>query len=120
MIDMIDINSEKLIAYCVNKVTKGVRKQIKGYVKNIQNDISSSIKRIEYLVADFNGLLERTKYIRKDFEAVDMMLKESCDHKKMLLEMKILHNELRNKFIDFELLIIEMKQQNKIREMKHE
>jgi len=112
--------TEKFISYCVEKVTKGVRRQIKGYVKDIQNDIGWSAKRIESLVSDFNSLLERTKYIRKDFEAIDLMLKESSEHKKLLMEMKILHNELRDKFMDFELLIIEMKQEKKIRGMSNE
>ncbi len=107
------------INYFVEKITKGVRKQIKGYVVSIQNEIGWSVRRIESLVSDFNSLIDRTKYIRKDFEAIDLMLRESAFQKKLLLEMKNLHNELRDKFMDFQLLEIELKQKLEISKSKN-
>ena len=109
------INDDEIkIASLVEKITKGVKKQIKGYVKSIQEEIGYSVLRIESLTQDFNSLIDRTKYIRKYFESIDLMLSESADHKKMLVEMKNLHNEMRDKFMDFQLLEIEMKQKLKM------
>lgn len=98
------------ISYFVEKITKGVKKQIKGYVKNIQDEIAWSVRRVEHSVSDFNSLMERTKHIRKDFEAIDFMLKESADNKRLFLEMKILYQEMRNELIDLRLLETEIKQ----------
>ena len=101
------INNEINISYFVEKITKGVKKQIKGY---IQNEIAWSARRVENSVSDFNVLVQKTTHIRKDFEAIDFMLKESADNKKLFLEMKILYQEMRNELIDIRLLETEIKQ----------
>jgi len=108
---MSEISHEvKLIPFLVEKITKGIKKQMRGYVREIKEEIEWSKVRITSSIKDFEELLKISKDIRKDWAAVESMLREHEQHKKLMFEMRELHEELRNELMDMKLLNIEMKQ----------
>jgi hypothetical protein len=110
-------NKVQIIAHLVEKTMKGVRKQMRGYVREIKEEIEWSKVRITSSIKDFEELLKISKDIRKDWAAVESMLREHEQHKKLMFEMRELHEELRNELMDMKLLNIEMKQHLKGRSL---
>ena len=108
-----DIDQDKFIAYLVEKVTKGVRKQIKGYVQHIQEEINYSKQRIDYSLKDFENVYNRSKAIRADFEAFELLLDEGLKQKKLWIEIKRMLEETNNKLMDMNFLRIELENQLK-------
>lgn len=108
-----DNDQDKFIAYLVEKVTKGVRKQIRGYVQNIQNEINSTKQRVDYSLADFKDIYDRSKRIRADFEAFEIMLDEGLKQKKLWIESKKMIEETNDKLMDMNFLKIELENQLK-------
>lgn len=107
-------DENKLIAYLVEKVTKGVRKQLKGYVQRTQEDIEWSKRSVDSRIEEFNRLCEINRDMQKEWEVVKIMLEENARMKKMIAEMRILHEQVRNELMDMRLFQVELKQELKV------
>lgn len=107
---MLAEEKNRLISYLVEKVTKGVRKQIKGYVNHIQEQIDWAKSSVDARIEEFDRLCEINRKMQKDWESVEIMLDESARMRKMISEMRVLHEETRNELMDMHLLNIELKQ----------
>lgn len=100
----------KLIPFLIEKITKGVRKQLRGYVQHTQEEIMWSKRHVDNRIDDFERLMKTAFDMKKDWLAVEMMLREHEQNKKLILEMRMLHEEVRNQLMDMTLLTIELQQ----------
>lgn len=100
----------QIIAHLVEKTMKGVKKQMRGYVQQTRQEIEWSVRSIDSRIDDFERLIKTSIDMRKDWAAVEMMLREHEQNKKLMLEMRMLHEEVRNQLMDMTLLTIELQQ----------
>jgi hypothetical protein len=103
-----EIDFTSLIPYMVEKITKGVKKQLKGYVSRTQNEIedfcSNVERRINYRVKEFERLIEIGSKMEKDWAAVERMLRTNERNEKLFFDMQQIHNDLSNELMDIKLL----------------
>jgi ribosomal protein S17E len=107
----------KIIPFLVEKITKGVRKQLCGYTKKIKEEIKWSELFVKTHVDEFKQLLDKSWNLKKDWRAIEMMIQENEHNKKIVYEMQLLNQQIRDEFMDLKLLNIEMQQKLKIREV---
>lgn len=98
----------KLIGFLVEKVTKGVRKQIKGYEKEINEHIDRQVLGIKYEKEEFEALYEQSKNIRCDFHALEDMIEEGKNQRKNVILIKDCINQANNRLLDMNMLHDEM------------
>jgi len=101
-----------LIPFLVEKVTKGVKKQIKGCVRNIQNQIESHAHSVKYEAKRLEGVINNANKIQ-DWSAVSVMIQEHAQNKKLMYEMNKIHEDIRNEFLDIKLLLNEVELKTK-------
>lgn len=99
-----------MIGNLVEKITKGVRKQLRGCTTAIKEDLQSEYAMIQYKLQDWKMSLHTVELIRKDFYAVELMMKENAEYKKLYHEMRELHQQARDELIDLRLTHIKIKQ----------
>ena len=109
---------QKIIKYLIEKVTKGVRKQIKGYVKNITNQVDRRASYVGLIKDDFELLYEKSKNLRADFTALELMINEGRQNKKLMCDIHEVINDVNNRMIDLELLRCELTNIVKINKLK--
>ena len=117
---IIDNEKQELIRYLVEKVTKGVKKQLKGYVTQAVETIEQNKKNIKFLCDDYERTYQKTKLLRKEFYDYEIMINEGREQKKILHDMVQMHNEIRNKLMDINFLKIEVEQQLELIKIKME
>jgi len=97
----------KLIAFLVEKTTKGVRKQLKGFTTQIKNEIDYYAHRIKHEREEFERLVEATQRIRRDLSAIEMMIDETKRQSRLLAEMKVCYSDMKNEMMDMQLSMVE-------------
>jgi len=112
------VTDTKIIPYLVEKITKGVRKQLRGYTKQIKDEIKWSELFVKTQVDEFKRLVQQSLDLKKDWQAVKIMIHENEQNKKLLYQMFQINQELQDEFMDMKLLNIEMKQKLQILESK--
>ncbi len=115
---MTDDEKQELIRYLVEKVTKGVRKQLKGYVSQTVEIVSQEQSHIKYLCEDFERTYKETRELRREFYDYEIMINEGREQKKILHEILEMHNEIRNKMMDIHFLKIQVEQQLELIKME--
>jgi len=103
----------KLIPTLVEKITKGVRRQLRGYVQQTQERIECSKRSIDSRITEFERLVKITRDMQKDWYAVELMLRENESNKKLIYEIKVLYGEVRNELMDMKLLNVDLQQKLK-------
>lgn len=108
---------QELIGYLVEKVTKGVRKQLKGYIAQTIETIEQSERNIKFLVEDYEITYQKTKSLRKEFYDYELLINEGKEQKKILHWIIESHNEIKDKMMDINFLKIEIENQLKLLKM---
>jgi hypothetical protein len=99
-----------LIPTLVEKITKGVRKQLRGYVQQTKDEIDNYRKSIEYRTREFEHLVKISQTLHKDWYAVEAMINETKQNKKLIYDMQVAFSKTCDELIDMKLLNIEMRQ----------